>query len=441
MDVTFDAEKYYVYGHKRIIVVIALSLILFISALDSTIVSVALPVIGAYFDDYSQASWVVTAYLISYTAFLPLISKLTDILGRRPILVFSTLFFLLWSGACGGAKSMIQLIIFRAMQGIGGSAIYSAVIITISTMVPRTEVAMYTPILGVVFALSSVAGPLVGGAITTHIHWGWIFFVNLPIGAVGAGLVFYGLKDPDPGPLSLRIVARRIDPIGSFLILSMSVLLAYALQVGGTTGYPWVSAKVLVPLLVSFGLIPFFIFLEIRRSEPLVPLHLFRQRNFAIIIIYTLSLGAGFFITTIFLPQRMEIVDMLSPIASGVRMLPQLLLLGALSMLGGALVILTRSYRPLLTASAALGAVGCGLLSTLTAHTRFPAQYGFEALLGTSFGVTIPVSTMVVQFSTPRQFLVPATGFQTFARQLGALVGIAMGTALLNSRVRSKLSA
>ncbi|PCH43247.1 MFS general substrate transporter [Wolfiporia cocos MD-104 SS10] len=439
-DNDLNDERYHIHGHKRIIVVLALGLILFISALDSTIVSVALPVIGAYFDDYTQSSWIVTAYLITYTAFLPLVSKLTDILGRKPVLIFSTIFFMLWSGACGGAKSMVQLIVFRAMQGIGGSAIYSAVIVTISTIVPRAEVAMYTPMIGITYALSSVAGPLIGGAIVSHIHWGWIFFVNLPIGTVGGLLLLYGLKDPHQGPQNWLTIVRRIDWVGSILLLAMSVLLAFALQVGGTNGYPWVSAKVLAPLIVSACLLPLFVFVERRHPEPMVPPSLFNQRNFAFIIIFTLCLGAGFFTTTIFLPQRMEVVDLRSPISAGVRMLPQLLTLGVLSMLSGAAVVITRSYRLLLSIAAMLGAVGCGLLSTLSAHTHYSAQYGFEALVGVSVGVTIPVSTMVVQFSTPRRDLAPATGVQSFARQLGALVGIATDTALLNARVRRRLA-
>ncbi|KZT06917.1 MFS general substrate transporter [Laetiporus sulphureus 93-53] len=436
----YNEEAYHINGHKRIVVLIALGLVLFISALDSTIVSVALSVIGSDFNDYSRSSWIVTAYLITYTAFLPIVSKFTDILGRRPVLVFSTIFFMIWSGACGGAKTMNQLIVFRAMQGIGGSAIYSAVIVTLSTFVSKQEVAKYTPMIGVVYALSSVAGPLVGGAIVSHTHWGWIFFVNLPIGFVGTILLLYGLSDPYRDQLNWRSVSRRVDWIGSFLLLASSVLLCFGLQVGGTKGYPWVSAKVLAPLIISGCIVPGFIYFETRHPEPLVPLRLFRIRNFAFIILFTLCLGAGFFTVIIYLPQRMEIVNLLSAITSGVRMLPQLMLVGVVSFISGAIVMITRRYLVLMWFSSCVGAIGCGLLTTLTAQTRFSQQYGFEALIGFSVGITIPVSTMIVQFSTDRPDLASATGFQSFARQLGSVVAISISTAVLNSRVEAKLN-
>uniref|UniRef100_A0A0W0G9H5 Putative MFS general substrate transporter n=1 Tax=Moniliophthora roreri TaxID=221103 RepID=A0A0W0G9H5_MONRR len=401
------AEAYYIYGHKRYLVALGLALTLFISALDSTIVAVALPTIGADFNEYQQTSWLVTSYLLTYTAFLPVVSKLTDIVGRKPVLIVSTLFFMLWSGACGGAKSMTQLIVFRALQGIGGSAIYSGVVVTISTIVPREKVGAYTPIIGTVFAASSVSGPLIGGAIVQHVHWGWIFFVNLPIGAVASSLLFYALSDPDLGPMSIQKISQRIDWIGSFLLLAASVLLAFSLQVGGTDGYPWVSVQVLAPLIISFCILPVFAFVETRHPEPVIPLRLFRVRNICFILIFTLALGAGLFSHAIFLPQRMQVVDGVSPVTAGVRMLPLLLPVGCLSPFAGAMVMLTKSYRPLMWFASSIGAIGAGLLSTVTVPTKFSHIYGFEAM--------------------------------TFIRQLGGLVAIAISTAILNDSVEKSL--
>ncbi|ESK88630.1 drug resistance subfamily [Moniliophthora roreri MCA 2997] len=433
------AEAYYIYGHKRYLVALGLALTLFISALDSTIVAVALPTIGADFNEYQQTSWLVTSYLLTYTAFLPVVSKLTDIVGRKPVLIVSTLFFMLWSGACGGAKSMTQLIVFRALQGIGGSAIYSGVVVTISTIVPREKVGAYTPIIGTVFAASSVSGPLIGGAIVQHVHWGWIFFVNLPIGAVASSLLFYALSDPDLGPMSIQKISQRIDWIGSFLLLAASVLLAFSLQVGGTDGYPWVSVQVLAPLIISFCILPVFAFVETRHPEPVIPLRLFRVRNICFILIFTLALGAGLFSHAIFLPQRMQVVDGVSPVTAGVRMLPLLLPVGCLSPFAGAMVMLTKSYRPLMWFASSIGAIGAGLLSTVTVPTKFSHIYGFEAMVGFSIGVTITASTLIIQFCAERRDLAAATGLQTFIRQLGGLVAIAISTAILNDSVEKSL--
>ncbi|KAF9267053.1 MFS general substrate transporter [Marasmius fiardii PR-910] len=432
-------EQYYIHGHKRYLVAIGLALILFISALDSTIVAVALPTIGSDLNDFRKTSWLVTAYLLTYTAFLPVVSKLTDIVGRKPVLISSTLFFMLWSGACGGAKTMIQLIVFRALQGIGGSAIYSGVVVTISTIVPQELLPAFTSIIGTTFALSSVSGPLIGGAIVQHIHWGWIFFVNLPVGAIGVAILLYALSDPDQGPMNMKKFLERIDWLGSLLILVFSILFAFSLQVGGTSGYPWTSAKVLAPLVISFCIIPVFVYVETLHPEPVLPLRLLKVRNVSLILLFSLTLGAALFTHTIFLPQRMQIVDGLSPITAGVRMLPLLLLLGCLSPFAGAAVVLTKSYRPLMWFSSSVGAVGAGLLSTISIPTSFPHLYGFETLVGFSIGVTITVSTIITQFCVERRDLAVATGFQTFIRQLGALIAIAVATAIVNDTVDSSL--
>jgi hypothetical protein len=212
------------------------------------------------------------------------------------------------------------------------------------------------------------------------------------------------------------------------------------LQVGGTPNYPWTSAKVLAPLLLStILLLPLFILVETWYPDPLIPLRLFRIRNFIFTMIFTFGLGASFFTVTIFLPQRMQLVNGLSPVKAGVRMLPQLVFLGVLSPIASRLVVDTMSYRPLMVFSGAIGAIGTGLLSTLTVATNFPQQYGFEVMTGCSIGVTITVSTIIVQFSTEREHLAAATGFQSFVRQLGGLVGIAVATAILNARVTAHL--
>ncbi|KDQ58087.1 hypothetical protein JAAARDRAFT_206806 [Jaapia argillacea MUCL 33604] len=457
-------SDYYVPANRRILVSTALALILFISALDSTIVAVALPKIGSDFNDYQSTSWVVTAYIITYTAFLPIVSKLTDIVGRKYVLLVSTIFFMAFSGACGGAKSLTELIVFRALQGIGGSAIYSGVVVTISTMVPQESVAKYTSIIGAVFALSSVAGPLVGGAIVEHVHWGWIFFVNLPIGFVGAVMLQLFLEYPaSRAQIKLRDLKKRIDWIGSFLLLACAVLLALSLQIGGTPGYPWISAKVLAPLAISVALIPVFLWVETRHPEPILPLRLFRSSsasasdstqevtpvppspNFNLMIIYTICLGAALYSTTVFLPQRLQIVDSLSPIGAGVKMLPILLPTGLLSPFAGATVMLSKSYRPLMSIAAALGAIGAGLLSTINGgggtNTNFGRMYGYEVIEGICIGVTITVSTIIIQFSVHRKDLATATGFQSFSRMLGGLIGIAISTAIVNVRVSEKLDA
>ncbi|TFK49964.1 MFS general substrate transporter [Heliocybe sulcata] len=468
-----DAD-YYVPVNRRLVVAFALALSMFLSALDSTIVAVALPKIGSDFNNFEETSWVVTAYILTYTAFLPVVSKLTDIIGRKVILISSILWFMAFSGACGGAKSMIELIVFRALQGIGGAAIYSGVLTTISTMVPREDVAKYTSMLGASYALSSVAGPLIGGAIVSHIHWGWIFYINLPTGLIAAVMIQLFLTYPKQTKINFTEVRNRVDWIGAFLLLAASLLLCLSLQIGGTPGYPWVSATVLAPICVSAVLIPIFLWVETKVKEPVLPLSLFQFRfkpeaasthvlkldsdaaknyvppqnpNFSVMIAYTLGLGAAFFSINVDLPQRLQVVDSRSPIRAGISMLPILVPVGVISPLAAILIVKTRSYRLLLWVSGALAPIGAGLISTLNggadviggARTSYPHLYGYEIILGLSLGMTITISTIIIQMSVKPQSVGIATGFQAFARTLGGLIGLAVSTAVLNARVDSKL--
>lgn len=191
----------------------------------------------------------------------------------------------------------------------------------------------------------------------------------------------------------------------------------------------------LVPLVLSLATLPPFVWAERIHPEPVVPFQLFRSRNVALANFFTMCLGAGFISICILLPERMQIVNGLSPTTAGVRMLPMLIFTGTLSPLAAAVVRISLSYRPLLWFGAACGAVGAGLLSSLTLDSSFSRQYGYQALVGISFGICITLSTIVVQFCCDRKDLAAAMGVQTFLRQIGGLIGVAISTALLNARV------
>jgi len=212
------------------------------------------------------------------------------------------------------------------------------------------------------------------------------------------------------------------------------------LQLGGTEGYPWSSAPILAPLVLAFAVLPVFLWVESRHSEPVIPLRLFRIRNTGIGILITMCIGAGFFLVCLLLPQRMQLVNAQRPIMAGVRMLPLLAVTGLVSALAGISVKLLQTFRPQLWIGLPLGAIGAGLLASLKVDSSFAPQYGFQALTGVSFGISIVLSTVAIQFSSDRRDLASAMGAQSFVRQIGGLVAVAIGTALINSRVNEAIT-
>ncbi|EIN09225.1 MFS general substrate transporter, partial [Punctularia strigosozonata HHB-11173 SS5] len=379
-----------------------------IQPFDQNIVAVALPRIGSQFNSYDRTSWLITGYLITYVAFLPIFAKLSGILGTKHVLLGSCAIFVTFSGACAGARSMDELIVFRALQGVGGSALWSCSTTSIMTMMPPEVMAKYIGITPMMYAMASVLGPIIGGVIVANISWSWIFWINLPIGGFAALLL-------------LKCIPQQ-------------------LQLGGLPQFSWKSRTVLAPLLVSIALIPFLIVVEMRSKEPIVPLYLFRiHRNIPLNMICTIGMGAGLFGTIVFLTQRMQVVDLLSAETAGVRMLPMLFTCGFLSAPTAVIISKTHSYMPLLCTTVALAAVAGGLLNLLAFPTRFGEQYGFEVILGTSLGLAITVTTVTFQYPIPPQDVPPALGILSTSRMLGALLGIASSSTILNSYVRRRL--
>ncbi|KAH7103371.1 major facilitator superfamily domain-containing protein [Auriculariales sp. MPI-PUGE-AT-0066] len=333
---------------------------------------------------------------------------------------------------------MTQLIVFRALQGVGAAAIYSGVIVTMSTMVPKTELATFGSIIGAVFSVSNSIGPIIGGVIVQNIHWSWLFFINLPIALVGSVLIWFSVHDPDVAR-TWNDVARRVDWFGSLLILSFSLLLCTPLQLGGTVGYPWKSVSIIVPMILAGLIIPVFFWVESRHPEPVIPLRLFAIRNASVGILITMCIGAGFFLICIFLPQRMQVVNGLSPLNAGVRMLPLVALAGFMSMGVGILVRVVRNVRIPTWFGMILGSIGGGLLASMKVDTPYSTQVGFQVLVGVAFGFIIVLSTIAIQFSLDRKDLATAMGTQSFVRQIGGLIAIAVGTAFVNSQVNGAI--
>ncbi|KAG0167570.1 hypothetical protein DFQ30_005907 [Apophysomyces sp. BC1015] len=273
----------------RVLTFIGLQLALFLAALDGTIVSTALPTIGSDFNEMTLASWVATAYILTLDSFQPLFSKFSDIFGRKWILMFSIALFLFGSVLCGAAKSIIMLIVARAIAGIGGGGILSMVFVIIADLVPLEKRGSYQGVINSVFALASVFGPLIGGSFTDYVSWRWNFYINLPIGVAAMGVLLWFLQLPTPkDKFSEKL--KRIDYVGTVIVLAFSTLFLLAMNFGGQM-FPWNSAAVIVPLVLTGVLVCLLVVVESKYAkEPLMPPRLFKNQSVVSVLWFMASL-------------------------------------------------------------------------------------------------------------------------------------------------------
>ncbi|KAI9474078.1 MAG: major facilitator superfamily domain-containing protein [Benjaminiella poitrasii] len=422
----------------RVLTFIGLQVSLFLAALDGTIVSTALPRIGSDFNQMSIVSWVATAYILTFDAFQPLFSKFSDIFGRKWILMFGIVVFLLGSVLCGAAKTMIMLIVCRAIAGIGAAAIFSMVFIIFSDLVPLEQRGKYQGIVNAVFALSSVFGPLIGGSFTDYVSWRWNFYINLPIGAVAMIILFIFLKLPTPqGRLSEKL--KRVDYAGTIIVLIFATLFLLALNFGGQT-FPWKSAAVIVPLVLSILLVGLLAVVEKKFvKEPLMPPRLFRNRSVVSVLITNWFFGMTFFSAIYYLPVYFQVVRNDSAMWSGIRLIPMQMVICVLSTGVGFFISKTGIYKPLICVGMALLTVWIGLVSLFDLHTPWSRIYGITIIGSGGLGCLFSSTIIALQASVDKKDIAVVTGLGNFSRILGGALGIAISSTVLNSQLTQEL--
>jgi EmrB/QacA subfamily drug resistance transporter len=293
-----------------------------LAALDSTIVATALPTIVGELGGLAHLSWVVTAYLLAQTVVTPLYGMLGDIYGRKRVLQVGIVLFLLGSELCGMSQTMTQLILFRAIQGLGGGGLMVTSQAVVGDIVAPRERGRYQGIFGAVFAAASIAGPLVGGYFTTHLSWRWIFYINIPFGMIALAVLAATV------PARGSRVRHSIDYVGAALLavaLSAAILVT---DLGGTE-YPWSSPLIIGLIAIAVGGLVAFVLVEGRAQEPILPLRLFRNRAFWVTSAVGLIIGFALFGSVTYLPLFLQVVKGASPTVSGLQMLP---------LMGGSLV-------------------------------------------------------------------------------------------------------
>ncbi|MBA3489435.1 MAG: MFS transporter [Longispora sp.] len=401
-----------------------------LAALDQTIVGTALPTIVGKLGGLEHYSWVVTAYLLTATASTPLYGKLSDLYGRRPLLLFAISTFLVGSLLAGMSQDMLQLILTRALQGLGAGGLMTLSFTIISDVVPPRERGRYQGLFGAVFGIASIAGPLLGGYFADH-NWRWIFYINLPIGIVALVMVDRLLRQV---PFERR--SHKIDYLGAVLLVAAVVSVLLATSWGGNE-YAWSSLTIIGLFGAGAALTLAFILTEIRASEPILPLRLFRGVTFSISTLAAFILGIGMFGGIIYIPMYLQIVKGYSPTESGLQMLPMMGGVIITSIISGRLISKIGRYKWFIVAGSASLTLGLLLFTRLQIDTPLWQIASYMVIVGVGLGLCMQPLILAVQNAVAPADLGVATSTSTFSRSLGGSVGVAVLGAVLSAQLTS----
>ena len=415
------------------VIFLALMLVLLLASLDQTIVSTALPTIVGDLGGISHLSWVVTAYLLTSTIAGPLYGKLGDLYGRKLVLQFAIVLFLVGSALCGLSQSMLELIGFRALQGIGAGGLIVTTLAVVGDIIPPRERGKYQGYFGGVFGVSTVIGPLLGGFFVDNLSWRWIFYVNLPIGAVALSVIAVAFHT--------RTVKERhaIDYMGAALLAGALTSIVLFTSLGGTT-WAWDSAQVIGLMVLSVVLVPLFVLVESRAPEPIIPLSLFRIRTFSVTSAVGFIVGFALFGAVTYLPLYLQITKGSSPTRSGLQLLPLMGGLLVTSIVSGQLITRRGRYRVFPIIGTGVMAVAMFLLARLEVGTSVLWEALFALILGLGLGMTMQVLVLAAQNSVDFRMIGVATSGSTLFRQVGGSIGVALFGTIFANRLGAELA-
>ncbi|HEY3922866.1 MAG TPA: MDR family MFS transporter [Gaiellaceae bacterium] len=411
----------------------ALMLVMLLAALDQTIVSTALPTIVGDLGGIQHLSWVVTSYLLASTVAGPLYGKLGDLYGRKKLLQSAIVIFLAGSALCGIAQDMTQLIAFRALQGLGGGGLMVLAIAVVGDIIPPRERGRYQGFFGAIFGLATIIGPLLGGFFVDNLSWRWIFYVNLPLGALAflvIGAVFHARETH---------VEHKIDYLGAVILAAGLSSVVLFTSLGGTT-YAWSSPQIVVLIVLGVGLLVVFPFVEARAPEAILPLGLFRNRIFTVTSAIGFIVGLALFGAITYMPLYLQIVKGRSPTASGLQLTPMMGGLLVTSILSGNLISRFGRYKPFPIAGTALMTVAVYLLSRLQVGTPIWVTALYMVILGLGLGMVMQVLVLAAQNAVDYKYLGVATSGSTLFRQIGGSIGVSAFGAIFANKLGHELA-
>jgi EmrB/QacA subfamily drug resistance transporter len=407
---------------------------LLLAALDQTIVATALPKVVSDLGGIGQYSWVFTAYMLGSTVTVPLYGKLGDVHGRKPLFILAIVVFIAGSALCGAAQNMWELVVFRAIQGIGAGGLFPLTLAMVGMIVPPRDRGRYQGLIGSVFAAASIIGPLVGGFIVDNMSWRWIFYVNLPVGGLALAVILVTM------PRRPYKQEHSIDWLGAGVLATGTSALLLGLVWGGRE-YAWLSAQVVGALVASVILLALFALIERRVREPIIPFDLLRNPTVASSVACMALVGMAMFGTISFVPLFVQGVIGTSATSSGVVLTP--LMLGAVttSFISGQIVSRTGRYRPNTLVGPVILAGGALLLWRMGVGTTNGQAARDMVVAGVGLGLMMQIFVLSVQNSVPRAAMGTATALTQFSRSIGATLGVTLMGVIVNQGLPSGLRA
>ncbi len=418
---------------KKVSIMGAIMAAMLFAALNQTIIGTALPHIITDLGGLEYFSWIFTAYILAASVPAVIIGRLSDIYGRKPFMLLGIGIFIVGSLLSGLATDIIQLIIFRIIQGVGGGAIMATAFTAVGDLFPPRERGRWQGMLGASFGLASVFGPTLGGYIVDHWHWQWVFWVFMPVGLIAFAMILVMF------PSVPKRQGYTIDYLGSGLLMTAVIPLLLAFSWAGQR-YPWQSVEIVGLFVAALVSLVFFIVSQRQVRHPILPLHLFRNSVFTVSNLIVFVMGAGMFGSLLYMPLFLQGVMGISATISGSMMMPMTLSLVIASILGGQAITRSGRYRNLAFFGMAVTAVGMYLLSTLTAHSAIGVTLAYIVIVGLGLGIGMPVFGLTVQNAVDHGHLGVATATGQLFRQLGGTIGVALFGTLMANQMHDNLA-
>ncbi|KAE9576279.1 Efflux pump aflT [Colletotrichum fructicola] len=431
-----EDEVEYPHGLKLILIIIALCLAVFLVALDQTIIAPALGAITSEYGSVKDIGWYGSAYLLTTTALQPMYGTVYKLFSVKYIYIAAIAVFEIGSLVCALAPNSTAFIIGRAVAGIGTAGLFSGSIVILSYTMPLEKRPLAFGLIGGMWGIASVAGPLLGGVFTEKATWRWCFYINLPIGGIAMVFVFFLLhlsrkNNPEGKTLVQRLM--QLDLIGTAIFIPAIVCLLLALQWGGAE-YPWKSAKI-IGLFVGFGLmIIIFIGIQLWQGDKgTLPPYLFKNRNVVCAMLFACFFGAAFFPLIYYLSLYFQAIQGVSAVQAGIKILPLLLATVVASMASGALISVIGYYSAIILPSLVLFTVGSGLITTFDLDTPMREWFGYQVLAGLGIGAGFQIGVLVVQTVLPLEEVPVATAVVQFFQSFGGAIMIAVAQSLFQT--------